>query len=169
MEQKKHCESALEIEYVVPILSKITIFSGLADKQLVLLFPHLTQACYSKDEYIFRQGGEAGSIYIIESGSVKIVLDSEGESFELSRLSVGQCFGETSVIGIQSHSASAVAVEDTQLISLSRKALFTIFEQDKELFSLLILNIAREACRRLHKTDEVFLHYMAGNRKEKHF
>jgi hypothetical protein len=25
---------------------------------------------------------------------------------------------------------------------------------------MLILNIAREACRRLHKTDEILLHYV---------
>ncbi len=73
---------------------------------------------------------------------------------------MGDCFGETAAIGIQPHSASALAVEDTELIVLSRAALLSIFDSDKELFGMLILNIAREACRRLHKSDEIFLHYV---------
>jgi CRP-like cAMP-binding protein len=63
------------------------------------------------------------------------------------------------VIGIQPHSASAVAVEPTELIVLPRAALFSIAESDPPLFAQLALNIAREACRRLHATDETLLHY----------
>jgi len=51
-------------------------------------------------------------------------------------------------------------MEDTKLIALSRNALLSLFKSDLELFSILILNIAREACRRLHKTDEILLHYV---------
>jgi CRP-like cAMP-binding protein len=72
----------------------------------------------------------------------------------------GQCFGETSVIGIQPHAATAISVKDTELIVLSRKALLSLFKINLELFSILILNIAREACRRLHKTDEILIHYV---------
>jgi len=76
---------------------------------------------------------------------------------------VGRCFGETSAIGILPHSASAVAVEDTELIVLSTRALHRLYLEDTKLFGMLILNIAREACRRLHRTDEILLHYAADN------
>jgi len=46
------------------------------------------------------------------------------------------------------------------LIVLSRQALLSIYKQDLELYSILLLNIAREACRRLHHSDEVLLHYV---------
>jgi len=49
---------------------------------------------------------------------------------------------------------------DTKLIVLSRQTLLSIFNLDKEIFGILILNIAREACRRLHDTDEILLHYV---------
>jgi CRP-like cAMP-binding protein len=63
------------------------------------------------------------------------------------------------VIGIQDHSASAVVIDQSVLLVLSRQILMTLFETDKGLFSLLILNIAREIARRLHHTDEILLHY----------
>jgi hypothetical protein len=43
---------------------------------------------------------------------------------------------------------------------LSKKALMSIYESDKELFGILILNIAREVCGRLHSTDDILLHYL---------
>ena len=64
------------------------------------------------------------------------------------------------MIGIQTHSVSTVAVEPTELMVLSRDDLMSIFESDKELFGILMMNIAREASRRLHQTDELLLHYL---------
>jgi hypothetical protein len=37
----------------------------------------------------------------------------------------------------------------------------SIYASDKELFSILILNIAREVCRRLYASDDIFLHYLS--------
>ncbi len=51
-------------------------------------------------------------------------------------------------------------MEDTELIVMLRKALLSLFKSDLKRFSILILNITREACRRLHKMDEILLHYV---------
>ena len=134
--------------------------SGLSEKQLYFVFRQLQKVSYCANEYIFRQGEPPSHIYIVKSGQVKIVIESEEWPLEMCVFGVGECFGETSIIGIQRHSASAVAVGDTELIVFSRSALFSVFDSDKELFAMLILNIAREACRRLHKTDEILLHYV---------
>lgn len=150
----------LDIENVLPILSKIAIFGGLSDKQLYTIFRQLQRVYYETGEFVFRQGDSPGHIYIVHSGKVKIVADADTVPLEIITFEVGKCFGETAAIGIQPHSASAVAVEDTELIVLSLAAILSIFDSDKELFGMLILNIAREACRRLHKTDEILLHYV---------
>ena len=148
-------------EGVRSILSRISIFSALSDKQLNTLFPYLKKKSYKKNEYIFRKGDDPSHIFIIQRGAVKLVLNAETNSpLELVEFDVGACFGETSVLGIQSHSASAVAIEDTDLIVLQRSVLLSLFEKDLELFGILILNIAREACRRLHASDETLLHYV---------
>jgi CRP-like cAMP-binding protein len=150
----------LNIEDVLPILNNISIFAGLSDKQLYTLFRLLEKTSYKKGEKVFEQGSQPSHIYIIQSGSVKLVINEKSNPLELIVVEQGQCFGDTSVIGIQAHAATAVAVEDTELIVLSRKALLSLLKTDLDLFSLLILNIAREACRRLHKTDEILLHYV---------
>jgi CRP-like cAMP-binding protein len=151
----------LEIEEVLPILGRISIFAGLSQKQLYSLFRMLQEVRYRKGETIFEQGDEPSHIYIVKSGQVKLVIDKEGTPLELAAFEAGRCFGEASVIGIQRHAASAIATEDTELIVLSRSALLSIYKSDLELFSLLVLNIAREVCRRLHESDEILLHYFA--------
>ena len=53
-----------------------------------------------------------------------------------------------------------MAACDVELLVLSRKALLSFLKTDLELFSILILNIARESCRRLSQTDQILLHYV---------
>ena len=152
----------LDIDEVLPILNEISIFAGLSDAQLYELFKLLQKTRYSAGEKIFEEGEEPSHIYIVQSGSVKLVVNAEDTPLELIVFEEGQCFGETSVIGIQPHAATAVCVEDTELIVLSRNTLLSLYKSDLEMFSTLILNIAREACRRLAKTDEILLHYVVG-------
>ena len=150
----------LDIEEVMPILNEISIFAGLSDKQLYTLFRLLEKAHYKAGEKIFEQGGHPSYIYIVQSGRVTLIANARQTPLELIVFQRGHCFGETSVIGIQPHAATAITVEDTELIVLSRNALLSLLKSDLELFSILILNIAREACRRLYKTDEILLHYV---------
>ena len=117
---------------------------------MVTLFEELEEVSYSSGDHIFEQGSEPSHIYIIRTGQVKLVAGDSNTSLELIEFEPGDCFGETSVIGIVPHEASAVSAGGTELLILSRKALLNFYKTDLELFSLLILNIAREACRRLY-------------------
>jgi len=149
----------LEIEKVLPILNRIALFGGLSDKQLYTVFRLLERVHYDRGEFIFEAGDPPSDIYIVWTGSVELVLDAGGNSLAEAVFTVGECFGETAVIGIERHTASAVAKEDTELIVLPREGLFSLWDTDKEVFGMLVLNIAREACRRLGRADEVLLHY----------
>jgi CRP-like cAMP-binding protein len=146
------------------VLKHISLLGGLTDKHVKILFPLLYEVHYEAGERIFDQGDQPSYIYMIHKGRVKIVLDREEPTLELIELEEGQCFGETSIIGIQPHTASALSTEDTVLIVLSREVLFSLFRKDQELFAMLMLNIAREACRRLYDTDAILYHYVHGQK-----
>jgi CRP-like cAMP-binding protein len=87
-----------------------------------------------------------------------------GEPMELYDFTTGDCFGETSVIAIHQHTASAIAMVDTELLVVPREKLFALYHTDPKLFGMLILNIAREACRRLSKAEDTMLHYALDER-----
>lgn len=149
----------LDVENVLPILNKIAILGGLDDAQLYSVFRMLETERYEKGEFIFRQGDSPSHIRIIRSGRVHMIENVEGTPLELVEFRAGDCFGETSVLAIQQHTASALAIEDTELLVIPREKLFALYESDAKLFGMLMMNIAREACRRLNRTEDVMLHY----------
>lgn len=161
MKQQVPKELLLDIDDIIPILNKISIFAALNDKQLYTIFKLLMRTEYQKRDYVFEQGDQPKNIFIVLSGKVELVLNTGNSYLIKAMFGEGECFGETAVIGIQPHTASAIAVEDTKLIVLPKKSLFDIWETDKELFGILILNIAREACRRLNQADMTLLHYFS--------
>ena len=157
--------SPLDPEKVLSILSEISILGGLSDEDLEVVLGLLHIELCAAGERVFEQGGTPSHIYIVRSGHIRIVANIDTEPLELVDFGVGQCFGETSVIGILPHSAAAVAIEDSELLVLPRPGLYGLHKDHPSLFGMLILNIAREACRRLYQTDQVLLQYAKGHEK----
>ena len=96
---------------------------------------------------------------------MKMIFEDNSLFLELISFKEGDCFGETSVIGILTHSSNALVIRPTELIVLEPGRLLNIYETDKELFSLLILNIARETSRRLHQSNEALIQHMLMKNK----
>jgi CRP/FNR family transcriptional regulator, cyclic AMP receptor protein len=151
--------SVLSIDEQLETLKHVTIFSGFTNEDLRYLCKNCTLVEAPKGECIIDEGSEASEILIILSGHVTIVLNLADDPIEIMEFGPGSCIGETSVIGIQTHSASAVVTENAILLVLLRQVLMQLFDNNKSLFSLLILNMARELARRLHHTDQILLHY----------
>ena len=116
-----------EIDGILPILEKISILGGLSDSQLYKVYRELEVVSYSAVEFSFSAGDQPSHIYIVWDGEVEIFLPSGEFYLAQAVLGVGQLFGETAVIGIQAHSASVLAKQDTKLMALSRKSLFSFF------------------------------------------
>jgi CRP-like cAMP-binding protein len=82
---------------------------------------------FKRNEKIFHQGDPGDSLFIIESGSVKVVLlSSEGaEDAIIAILGPGMFFGELALLDGAPRSASAIAVEPSETLSLDRGLLTT--------------------------------------------
>lgn len=144
---------------LLPILKDVTVFTGLKDSWLQRILTEGTIRKYVTDDVLMREGTPATDILIVLEGEVKIVLSIDSDPLEICRFGPGSCVGEMSVIGILDHSASVIAVAPTTVLVVSRQLLLDISQSDRELFSMLILNTARELARRLQHTDEILLHY----------
>lgn len=145
-------------EEIQAALKKVTIFSGINDDGLEQIYSQCEVIQKSAKEVLITEGTEATEIFILLKGKVKIVLGLNDQPFEMLELGPGSCIGEASIMGIQNHCASVVVIEDSDFLVFPRRVLMKIYDHDKDLFSLLILNIARELARRLYRTDQVLLH-----------
>jgi CRP-like cAMP-binding protein len=155
-------ENSISFNDMAPILKNVTVFSGMDDKSLRMICDRCEVLSYDSGTVVIEENTPATEIFILLKGCVAIVLGLPEEPFELLRFGSGNCLGEASVIGIQKHSASAITVEKSTLLVLSRSVMMEIFDADKALFSLLILNIARELARRLHHSNELIMKYRKG-------
>ena len=154
-----------EKQLIFSMLNEISLFGGLTAGELEFLIPMLTTASFKKGEVIFTQGESPNNIFIIQSGEIKIVKQLDNTEIELIRFKEGNLFGETELIGIFKYIASAIALTDLKLLVFSKSALYSLHSKDLKLFSKIILNVARESCRRTAKTDEYWLDKLIKLRK----
>jgi CRP-like cAMP-binding protein len=149
----------VEISQILPILKCVTVFSGFSEEQIQNICEKCSYIDAEDGDVILEEKKPATEIFIILKGRVTIVLNIHENPLEIVEFSAGNCIGEASVIGIQPHSASAIAKGNATMLVLTRQVLMQLYDSDKSLFSLLILNIARELARRLYRTDGILLHY----------
>jgi CRP/FNR family cyclic AMP-dependent transcriptional regulator len=147
-----------DLDSVISILSRISFLGGVSDSQRDEILKRFELGSFKKGEYVSRKGDSPSHIYIIRKGKIHLMLTGEdGVESKKREFNVGECFGEAALLAMNNHTASWVAAEDSQLIVLSRRALNQVRIEDPSMFSILILNLARELARKLQYTDEMML------------
>lgn len=101
-----------------------------------------------KDSVFIRQGDEAYSAYLIQSGSVTVYTESENGSItELARLGMGEICGEMALVNEEMRTANVKAAEDCNLIVITR----TAFEEKLKNTDPTIRAIVEMLIRRVKK------------------
>ena len=145
----------MEVNYseIRDIVGKIPIFGAMNESEIESLIFYFKKKSVKKGEIVIKEGDSPENIYIILKGEIAIIKND----IEITKLKIGDCFGEIEIIGIIPSIAFCEASEDADLIFLPKKALRNIKKENTELFIKLILNIARECCRRLASNNNFFV------------
>lgn len=103
-------------------LREVALFQGLgdADMQEILRISEPLRA--HAGEHVFEEGARGDRFFFIVRGSVELRSTSGGEGRTLGTLRAGQAFGEMALLHGSPRSASAFALEDTDMLSVSRAA-----------------------------------------------
>jgi CRP/FNR family transcriptional regulator/CRP/FNR family cyclic AMP-dependent transcriptional regulator len=110
------------------VLRQIPIFQSLSDVQIAKLAKLTTLRLCRKDEVIFYEDEEGDFFFVILAGRVKVTLlgipdrftRGYGREVVLSTLDTGDFFGEMALVDNEPRSATAVALEDSELLCLHR-------------------------------------------------
>ena len=103
-------------------------------------------------EALFRKGDDGNEMYIIESGTIKIVLpSSEGDEVILTVLRAPEFFGTMSMFDGKTRSADAVAVSDSRLLVLKRSDFIHVLQEDEEALQTLLCDLSSM----VRKTDDL--------------
>jgi CRP/FNR family cyclic AMP-dependent transcriptional regulator len=138
-------------------LREIGLFGALSDDVLDRLTKALKTARVPPGETVFREGeGSAREMYVLLDGEMEVTKRSRrGRETRVAILGPSDCFGEMSVIDMQSRSATVRALAPSRLLKLTTEDMDSLYRSDLKAYTLIVLNIARDLSRRLRVTDGI--------------
>ena len=85
--------------------------------------PNLEPLNVAAGSWVFKEGDAGACAFLIEQGRVEISLDREGKNVILAERGPGELFGEMAIIDAQPRSANVKALEDCELLEITRDQL----------------------------------------------
>ncbi|UCG78269.1 MAG: cyclic nucleotide-binding domain-containing protein [Nitrospirota bacterium] len=110
-------------------------FSSFKDEEIWEIMSRAETRKYSDGETIVQEGDTGDSMYIIKSGSVKVVAHILGREIDLASLSKGDLFGEVAYLTGRPRTANVIAAEDSEIYEIGRALLDDIVERRPEIMS----------------------------------
>ena len=91
---------------------------------------------------LFREGDAGKEMFVIQSGKVRLSRTIRGGEKVLADLPAGEFFGEMSIINDKPRTASAVVVEDAQLLVLDPRTFEAMIKANTEIAVRMIKKLA---------------------------
>jgi len=127
-------------------------FSDFEEEEIMEIFKLSAKEGFKPGEVIFEEGSRGNKMFIIIEGRVRIVSRNKaGVDIEISVLSDGDCFGEMAILDNSHRSATAVALEETVVVSINEIVLRVT---RPELCLKLYKNIASIVAEKLRRADQ---------------
>jgi lysophospholipid hydrolase len=120
---KENCISDTGRNNLIGILAASAWFQTADRDVLSAVASAMTLLTLNSGEVLFEQGAKGDSLYLIVSGRVRIVLQSEGSSRIVSELGHGEVVGEMALLSDMPRLATVSAMRDTHLARLDKSAL----------------------------------------------
>lgn len=138
----------------ISIFQDKEVFFGLSDEQLAEIALVADQKKYKPGEVLFKEGEMGDALFIIESGEVDLTVKKGEGELKLATLPAGAVMGEMTLINIETRSATATAITESAAIILRNSTLAGIFNQNRELFIVMLVNITRILSKRLRTANQ---------------
>ncbi|ARN76435.1 Crp/Fnr family transcriptional regulator [Oceanicoccus sagamiensis] len=133
------------------MLDKVEIFDGLSEQELEALSASSVVRSYPKNTVIINENDHADSLYIIESGRVKVYCsDKNGKEFIMNTLTAEDYFGELALLDDDKRSASVRTMEKSSFCIIYKEDFNKVLEQQPNIAKTLIRNLTRRV-RKLTK------------------
>ena len=145
------------------VLKSVEIFSGLSDAELAALEETSIRRSYPKNTVIINENDVADSLYVIESGKVKVYCsDKNGKEFIMNTLGHGDYFGELALLDDDRRSASVRTMEKADFCIIYKQDFNQVLDQHPNIAKTLIRNITRRVRALTEKVKSLALQDVYG-------
>jgi CRP-like cAMP-binding protein len=135
------------------------LFACLGPSDRLTLAGRMRPRHFARDEVIFHRDDEAGQVYLIIAGTVKVsVPDEAGREVVVALERGGDVFGELALFDDARRSATVTAVTETSALSLGRADFIAVLERNPDAMRNMLGLLAKTVRRSTgHVEDLVFL------------
>ncbi len=113
----------------VLLLKRAHILARISGEDLAALAKVAEAQIYATGEFILREGESADALHIVVRGTVGIIR----EGIQVAVLGAGETLGEMAVLGRETRSASAVALEETETLWIGNEEFYEILHEQVEI------------------------------------
>jgi CRP/FNR family transcriptional regulator, cyclic AMP receptor protein len=125
------------------MLDRVALFRELSSDQLSFLNARATVRTYPKGAVIVNEGDEGNSLFVIQSGTVKVYLrNDKGKELVLSTQGPDEYFGDLALFDDAPRSASVAALEACRLLVISKSVLREALTERPEIALMLLKGLA---------------------------
>lgn len=143
----------------IEALARVPIFSGLNPVALAALAAQAERVLYAQGDVIIREGDDDRRLFVVVSGTVDVIKGRDsGNERRLAVFGPGDFFGEMALIDDLLRSATVIAKEETELLSLDQFNLRAEMERHPS----IALELLKELSRRIRALEKVMSHTLGG-------
>jgi signal-transduction protein with cAMP-binding, CBS, and nucleotidyltransferase domain len=118
---------------IVKFLGEISIFGELSKESLEKISKKIQMYTFTKDNIIIKKGSPGNRLYLIKSGSARVISESEREDFTIATIPSGQCFGEMSLLTGEPCCATVKTSEDSLLYFITKSDFDEIISENPQI------------------------------------
>ena len=144
----------------VAMLAEVPIFELLDDEERAALAQMMDSRSFKQGQALFEYGDQGGEIFLLRHGCVEVYVEStDGEKLVLAENEAGDVVGELSFLDGGHRTATAVAREDTQALTMHRDRLLEFIDKHPH----AAIDLLTVVGRRLRATDELLRTHVSRN------
>ena len=135
---------------ILHVVKGCPLFYELYDEEIMKIVHKCRVVKFERGDYVFHQGDKGDEISLFLNGSASV---PKGD-LELARLRKGDLFGEMVLLKDNLRHADIAIDNYTDVLVISYRDIFGLYETNNKLFSILMLNLSRMLATRLKKAGE---------------
>ena len=142
--------SAASTSVSTTVLKSVPMFAAFREDQLQTLASMVTRRSAPRGTIVMAEGDRVDCLYVVLAGRLKVMMgEADGKEVILSILGQGEIFGEMGLIDDGLRSASVVAIEPCELLSVTKRDFRRCMEESFD----TAMSVMRVLVRRLRSAD----------------
>ncbi len=135
-----------QIQILVPIAQKLSIFHGLTPKEILRLLRTCQVHHYEAGQFVYHRGDPADEMFVLVQG-VLSVQSTVGK--ELAEVTAGMTIGEMGLFTQHPRSADVVAKKQVSGLKVRKSELDALLKLNREMWLRVLLNVVGMLSERL--------------------